>query len=79
MIRERMVAHLLNIDETLGKRSATPSPGDDAETAMRRCHPPRTSTLAGPQHHPAWAEAFRGRKLGILATGRRGRRAPRRP
>ncbi|MDK1389165.1 catalase [Sinorhizobium sp. 8-89] len=69
-IRERMVSHLLNIDETLGKKVAhalglksVPKPADAAVPTRQDLDPsPALSIIEqGPKR-------FEGRKLGILVT-----------
>ncbi|MBP1884543.1 catalase [Sinorhizobium mexicanum] len=69
-IRERMVSHLLNIDETLGKKVAhalglksVPKPADAAVPTRQDLAPsPALSIIErGPRR-------FEGRKLGILVT-----------
>ncbi|MCA1439551.1 catalase [Ensifer sp. IC4062] len=69
-IRERMVSHLLNIDETLGKKVAhalgfksVPKPADAAMPTRQDLAPsPALSIIErGPKR-------FEGRKLGILVT-----------
>ncbi|ASY60185.1 catalase C [Sinorhizobium sp. CCBAU 05631] len=70
VIRERMVAHLLNIDETLGKKvghalglQTMPKPAEAAVPTRQDLNPsPALSIIErGPKR-------FEGRKLGILAT-----------
>lgn len=70
VIRERMVSHLLNIDETLAKKVAEklglremPEPADAAVPTREDLEPsPALSIIArGPQR-------FEGRKLGILVS-----------
>lgn len=70
VIRERMVAHLLNIDETLAKTVAEklgfqsmPKPADAAMPTRQDLEPAPSLSIVerGPQR-------FEGRKLGILVT-----------
>jgi catalase len=70
VIRERMVSHLLNIDETLAKKVATgvglkamPKPADAAMPTRQdlEASPKLSIVENGP-------ERFEGRKLGILVT-----------
>ena len=70
VIRERMVSHLLNIDETLANKVGTglglkamPKPADAAMPTRQDLDPsPKLSIVEnGPQR-------FEGRKLGILVT-----------
>jgi len=70
VIRERMVAHLLNIDETLGKKvghalglETMPKPADAAVATRQDLDP--SPALSIIQRGP---KRFEGRKLGILAT-----------
>jgi catalase len=69
-IRERMVSHLLNIDETLAKKVAgklglqkMPKPADAAVPTRQDLDP--SPALSIVENGP---EAFEGRKLGILVT-----------
>jgi catalase len=70
VIRERMVSHLLNIDETLANKVATalglkkmPKPADAAMPTRQDLDPSPALSIVenGPQR-------FEGRKLGILVT-----------
>jgi catalase len=70
VIRERMVSHLLNIDETLASKvgealglKAMPRPADAAMPTRQDLEPAPTLSIVenGPQR-------FEGRKLGILVT-----------
>jgi catalase len=70
VIRERMVSHLLNIDETLANRvgealglKAMPKPADAAMPTRQDLEPSPALSIVekGPQR-------FEGRKLGILVT-----------
>jgi catalase len=70
VIRERMVSHLLNIDETLANKvgealglKAMPKPADAAMPTRQDLEPAPTLSIVekGPQR-------FEGRKLGILVT-----------
>ena len=71
VIRERMVSHLLNIDETLAKQVADAlGPEEDAEAGRRGDADPAGSRAVARRSASSTTgrQRFEGRKLGILVT-----------